>query len=777
MSVHDVKIVVLDTPKCSLDQYRNDFGELAICVPRGIDFEIVKDSQQASDLEKLTSDYSTSFDIPIDNRTRNILKNVHYRIVKGVSVFRAVLMIGDIVHLDGYMNINASIEKMTSNIVSYTVQLIGTHQTWKDTLRNNCLQNLELGSITWNYDTIQDLCENNDIYEDGAATVYPLLADFGQFFNEAYEYVGFENDVSIYDFRILVYRKAILDAMFNLAGYRVVSRFADSERFRKEADYLLRPDFYDIYSEGEDRVNARVSLSADQTALQTYTQTIYSGDTIRFDVVETDSNGNWNLLEYRYINTTSRPISDIKVKMSYEVCNTTPSNMVLLPHVYVLDDLNNEIFYIVATDVYIALLSGQCINYENTVDIGQAFRDNFVTKGYLPTGWKIEIRLYWTSGLGNTDAPIISAGGYAEFYVGGKHWYENDLIPINRVLTCNHTLYDILLDYRKTYNLRFATDEANKIVYIEPSPDRYVQYQTYTEPEKQVKGFSASPNDVRQVWDLTDQIDICQEIRKSFDVQDNYNSIRFKFKDTTDSHPDYEPYKIKDNSLWSKVVYTDNNNTDKALEIELSIFEPTLNGFVPRISFEPQLGYRAIYIPLMYDSEPEETEIGTSTPPLSGTNYEPRAFHVFGWVTQFGTDTLGVNQSRRWTFEGLTQVYVPTVAQALPPTMQIQPQFTPLQPIINNIFGDNVFNTYEKDYVTTFYSDIITETQEGIELNLSIRITSLQFKCLTTDMIARIFSEQLPLIHLNNYYTIKKVVMRFNTVAHATITLVPKITC
>jgi hypothetical protein len=40
-----------------------------------------------------------------------------------------------------------------------------------------------------------------------------------------------------------------------------------------------------------------------------------------------------------------------------------------------------------------------------------------------------------------------------------------------------------------------------------------------------------------------------------------------------------------------------------------------------------------------------------------------------------------------------------------------------------------------------------------------------------------IFSERLPLIHLNEHYAIKKIVKSFGVYKHAVITLVPKLDC
>ena len=74
----NARIIILETRCSDVDQYRNEFGELAICVPEGVDASVNKNTDELTELEKLTADYANSFEIVVDNVTKQILANVHF---------------------------------------------------------------------------------------------------------------------------------------------------------------------------------------------------------------------------------------------------------------------------------------------------------------------------------------------------------------------------------------------------------------------------------------------------------------------------------------------------------------------------------------------------------------------------------------------------------------------------------------------------------------------------------------------------------------------------
>jgi hypothetical protein len=468
------------------------------------------------------------------------------------------------------------------------------------------------------------------------------------------------------------------------------------------------------------------------------------------------------------------------MEVNVQICATF--SVVFSMSILVYNQFNNVILDSPLIDSNGAINLSGCVTYQRTFDLDQLFRDNFISLGTLDPNWSIEIRFFWIANLDipPTLFPTIKAGSTLSFsFSGGKHLYENDNIDIATALSCNATQYDYLMDFKNLYNLRFRTDEGNKIVTIEPQPSRYDAYETFTPnavvPSKSVNGFETGVQDPNEVWDITDLVDVCQEIKKNFEANSNYDSIKFKFKDTTDVHPNYLPYKIEGNELWSKLITLNNVSIPNTLEIALKKIEPTLNDFVQRISFDED---RPVFIPIMWDSEPTaDGEIEGNAIPDSGTSYENRIFHVFGWVTQRIEGKPGALLTRPWTFEGVTYIQVPTIAQCLPPGFEIMPSFTPLEVVINNIFGDNVFNFYGKDLVTTFYPEALQQIKEAVELSLEIRLNTQTFRCIDISQMVRIFSEQLPLIHLNNHYTISKIIMNFGVFKHATIVLVPKLGC
>lgn len=774
---HEGKIVLLDKTECDLDQYRNGMGELAICLPDGLEYQVVKTRDELTDLEKITSDYSSTFELNIDHRTRILLGNIQYRVVKGVSIFRAILLDGDMVILDGFLRINATVENMLPNTVSYSMQVIGTHQTWKEGMKGLCLQDLpNLGQIVWSESALLDLMQNNGTYVDGGDTVYPMFADFGKFANET-QPINNKN-VSIYDIRFVVYILPLIKEMFAGQGYCVNSVFLESAYFRKEAIYALKSDFYDLGT----RIDTLVETMPNTALI--YVANSFSltpNDAIPFQNVILNNNLYWNPALVRYVNTSTNFIDGISMSINVDVCASV--SMVFAIGLFVFNQFNNVILDFPLPDSnQLAIIGSGCVNYQTTVDLDQLFRDNFLSLGTLNPGWSLQVRMFWLAGIGlpPTDFPTIQQGSQLSFsFSGGKHFYENDNVDIATALSCNANQYDYLIDFKNLYNLRFRTDEGNKIVTIEPQPSRYDAYETFTPnavvPSKSVKGFETGVQDPNEVWDITDLVDVCQEIKKNFEANSNYDSIKFKFKDTTDVHPNYLPYKIEGNELWSKLITLNNVNIPNTLEIALKQIEPTLNDFVQRISFDEN---RPVFIPIMWDSEPTaDGEIEGNAIPDSGTSYENRIFHVFGWVIQRIEGKPGGLLTRPWTFEGVTYIQVPTIAQCLPPGFRIMPSFTPLEVVINNVFGDNVFNFYTKDLVTTFYPEALQQIKEAVELSLEIRLNTQTFRCIDISQMVRIFSERLPLIHLNNHYTISKIIMNFGVFKHATIVLVPKLGC
>lgn len=759
----DARIVILERGTCDLDYLRDEDGSLSICIPSNVAFNLQRKNEELTEVEKLTSDYSNTFNINVDANTRFMLQNVERRIIKGFSIYRAILLVNDMVLIDGFLYVSKTTEQLNNGYVKYSIQMVGTHQRWKDYFRDNCLSALDLGVYTWNNTTVFDLIDNNQFYSDGGDSIYPLLADFGRFYGTG------GTQVNLHDFRFVVYAKAILEQAFCQAGYKLQSTFMSTSFFRQEALYLLPPNFANPeQSAGLQSKEVFVGvLTADQ---QLDGSGVPFFNTIRFDDIQLDSYGNWNAVapyDYFYVNNGTTPIDNIVLKVDFVVCNesTSPEDTGLLIQ---LEDSTGSIIgsdFVVSTQT--SLAGGACYIIELEYDISQLIKDEGINAdGTLEAGYRI--RVIQNSLFGFS---VVKAGSSMRYCFTGKHFYEGDTVDVANRLGCNFTVWNLFVELKRIYNLRVRTIESKKIVIIEPSPARYTNYRTFDTAEQTLRGFEGDKNDLSQVWDITDKVDVCSVIEKDFKPTDTANSIRFKFKDSTDKYSGYFPYQVKDNPLWSNYIITDSQG-EKEVTVELDIIEPTLNDYVSRIATAPELG--GVFIPAMWDSEPNEDEV-----PPNSVNIEPRLLHVFGKVTQVARESDGTPNAQGYVYETGSIQELPLVAQVLPPDLEfiadgavsIVSGFE-----INNVYLDNVYQT-SKNLVNTFYPDSIRDLQEAVDIRLKVNISVLDFYCNAINSVVRIFSENVPLMAINDYYRIKSIMVEFGNSELATIVLVPQLVC
>ena len=124
------KIVLLDS-LCELDSLRDDSGALSIIVSDSITLN--KKTEELSDLDKIVSDYSNTFELVLTSREVTILKGIQYdKVSSSKQRFRAYLLNDEIVQIDGFLYIDSIEERIFDGIIKVKAQIIGTHQSWND---------------------------------------------------------------------------------------------------------------------------------------------------------------------------------------------------------------------------------------------------------------------------------------------------------------------------------------------------------------------------------------------------------------------------------------------------------------------------------------------------------------------------------------------------------------------------------------------------------------------------------------------------------------------
>lgn len=761
------KIVLLDS-LCELDDFRDSDGALSITVPNDTSVTINKKTEELSDLDKLVSDYSNTFELLLSTREITILSNIQYdKVSSNRLVYRAYFLSNGIVQIDGFLFIDGLDERIYDGIVKVKCQLIGTHQQWKDYFRTNKLDNLELGSVTWNNADIVNLWQNNGAgYVDGSDTIYPLLANFGKRLGT--------NGACSFEVRFAVYAKALIDAAFCQAGYKIRSQIINSIDFRRQALYLLETNF---------GLNENISKGT-FVEVESSANSAVGGSPVPLDTIIQDDTGKFDTINYWYVNNTGKRIYDLFIDLDMTQENTSAlvgassaitirvedgggSPIFPFPSFYfppAFDRTASPANPPLQPSPGPSLAASEIFQASATIDLGQILRDSLVNTGFIEPGWRVRIVHI------NAINPFVrvNAGAFARFYTKNPNWFEvGDVIPIGQVLNKTFSIYDLMQDLKKAFNLRFRTIESQKIVEIEPEPATYKTYDNFQFPGVVVEGFSGNPNNPDDVDDITDFIDVCQFISKTFPDQKRPVYYDFKFKDSTDNYNRYKDFGDANLQLWQNDTSENIPNVEKRT-IDLKIIEPTLNDYDKEISNAPFIA--GTYIPYMWENAQAE---GSTDLPEMGSNIAPRLLFVYGWLTQVsGTDAIG------FEYEGVTYQFVPNVGQLFEAEVVFSGGGGIARPPQNNVFRDNLSEDEQtKNHVNTYYEATINNELRLVEVKLKAKFTDLFFKCLNVRKIFRIFSEKNSLMKYNGYYTLVSVSKNVTSGELSSLVLKPKIPC
>lgn len=747
-------ILLYDTA-CDLDDYRNDKGELAIPIEDRKAVALVKKIESATDLDKIIADFSVSFSLTLSNHEVELLGRVHHNnFASNRNIYRACLEVDGIILIDGQMQIDKTSERIFDGRVSYNVQLIGTNQTWKDELKQLKLSDLDLGELTWDYTNILTSWASGENHLDGGKSTYPLVADFGTPFGYADGNIvvpAGDPKVNIKDIRFLVYKRAILKKAFEKAGYCVQSSFLDSNYFRRQADYALKTDF---------GLDERIQSG-------NYFQGDFSGTSpnlfLNFANINSNLGGRYvqNGTEYFYRNNTDQQLgrteaNDLIANVTLELTSTTGNATEILIVMF------DSSFSPVAVETVAILPAPIGISTQSfTVDVSQEFRDALYQAGVLP----VDASFAFARALGTGIGTIVTDGSLEIDCRGPNYIPQDSIFNAADLLREDFTLYDYLLDNKLLYNLKFATDNFNKVVHIEPDQRRYFGYETYNRDatlnvEAQNIGFTLDSDMTQNVIDITEMVDVRQDFSKAFPVNKARVYNWYRFKPTTDANERYET-DSRGNGIWA------NRTSDGLIDateskVELKLYEPTLNSGL-------LLGQDTPFsVPQMQDSE-LDTDTNRIYPAIE---LGLRTLCIYPYAPA----TIGA-----WQFGSGTVSNFPSTGQLFDATYNLQSISGPTEfrPTANNIFADTLSpnNPAPKDLVNTFYVDEEQRNQEAVTISLKLRLSNLDFYQFDERKLVKIYATQGALMKFNGLYRWTQINHNISDAEESTITLIPITPC
>jgi hypothetical protein len=656
-------------------------GYASIPIPTTSNVSINKMIASLSVLEKLVSDFTFSFKIDNTPSTAMILNNVEYSKADDQNRYRAFVIDEGIKVIDGYLCINGDISNLKSGKKEINVQLIGTHQFWKEDLEQCKLCELDFGEFVWSNDNIKDLWETQEAWplNGNGYDFYPLVANYGSWIHRPTPTNNQAIGVLARELRYLIYHRAIWEKAFCKAGYKIKSKFLNSEWYRRRASYIFRQD-----QKVDESCNIRVRGS--NQAIE--------GDYKVF-IFQIDSGGSYyNNGGYYSPNTGEfTGVSGI-----YEFCARFNINRSDNAEVDIrIVKICNGITQILGTDT----LEVQTIDDNQTQEVYQ-------NGGYLcidPISItsdcviRVEIKVKYADGNDPNISGSFTAEGSPVPFLNGE------TIKISDWIDCECSVSNWLEEESTKYALRFETDEATKTVCVEPLCGYFDNEGNYCE------GFV---QEGERAYDITDKIDISKAITKKRTNKNEKSGYCYYYAESDDGKV-LKLEKRYGQELFSKNITTIDNGKEKTT-IRLDKYQPTVNDFDDNISNIGTDGDP--YIPFIWAGDFGEN----GTPPPIGYDTGFRDFFIYPYGTQ---NTNGVDS--QWTFDGMHVSDIPNVAQCWNQEISITPFSggAAITPTENAIFGD----TFEKGNIVTIsdrhLEKCLTEQDKAQKLELFVCLNSL----------------------------------------------------
>lgn len=478
-----------------------------------------------------------------------------------------------------------------------------------------------------------------------------------------YGFWGNANAMTLTDLRLWFFELDLLQLAFGTIGYRIVSRFMNSDYYRKDLCYILRENYFD--QDGE--LGAKDGFLANWVA-----DTPYSFATNGVQVLDApndsispayDANGNYNGLIGEY----TAP-ADMTVQLACSLSVESTSS---------LDDIIVKILYSVSPLPKQSMSSEIAIPTGGTASISAQTQDINILAGQVVTFFI----MYTDAPFGATINYTIKANSFIQLVVKYKNISDGDTLKLANIIDPELTALDVLKGAAHRYNWRFETDADRKTVTIEPAWN-YNQVDDAQLPPlyyKNINGFYGAEIDAVTIDKC---IDWCGDHTVEGKKQGKKRRLRLTYKD---ADPYYQS--IKDDlvtngrRLFDAEVYLGDQYEEGVTIDENPFYAATANAWDSSISTETPdssivPGY-ALWIPHIWTSVGEAG--GTQTrPDALATRITPRVVKCWGlrtglflfkniagyayYLTYPGAGIIDANGYRQTTPDGKNYIYADTLS-------------------------------------------------------------------------------------------------------------------
>ncbi len=723
--------LIITAPNYNLPaSYRDEDGFFSIPIPESVAASLNYDTAALSELGAIVSSFSNTFELIADQQTQNMLKRAHFR--KNRQGLSAKLQGGLIMsgyYFPGLIVIERSTQNLMSGNVKYGIQFLGTHQTWKEAARKMSICQLDFGSI-FNSAANVEASWDNDTYVPGGQPFYMPLVSKGPWLNPSYRIV------EDFDFICVYLAHLLLDGFCKL-GYTIESEFVNTLEFRKKAAYLLSDAYFN-----RDNINKFGEFRASLTDL--ITPALIPGYCSNdYEILEQPSN-HYNYYNILYNDDFTLPSnSDVNnlylpatgeysgysgnVSFSASVAfSITPQDLTcvnlypfVLENTPIIAKLEIKVTTAAGNNVFIAESAPIDISHSTITtisvqsgDVNLLSTDKVYVKlliDRIPTfigSWQVEI-----------------SGGYFSSDPKNNIIQRDQLLTISELLNCEITLFSVLEDLTKLYNLQYYTNEPEKKVYIEPE---------YRWQDWAGLPHRGSRREIGEAYDISKMLNTSKDIGKDFTAESEKRYMQFLFSDGTDYHcVRYKEEQQRELHSSEKIDVGDTGNDVE--EVRLSIFKPTQTIY-------DEAGYQdpyAIQVPAIWNAEPD-TESGSPYPKERAYSLGGRVLHIHGMsVQQNKNGNLPV-----WYFEDTTP------RNAYPKAYMVNKDNPSNSSIV---FGSTITN---KTQVSTFYKNL-SAIKQALIMSAELTLRPNQVACFDTRYPVLFDSAKYP-PEIAGYYFIKR---------------------
>lgn len=490
-----------------------------------------------------------------------------------------------------------------------------------------------------------------------------------------YGFWGNANAMTLTDLRLWFFELDLLQLAFGTIGYRIVSRFMNSDYYRKDLCYILRENYFD--QDGE--LGAKDGFLANWLA-DFPTNVVTTTNIIR-PLIDPPNDS----ISHAY-----------DVNSNYDVSNgkyTAPADMtVVFSGSIVIENTNAFDFRITFFLGVEYVGGGSSSSYPVTggidINAGQTVSVNFTSANInLSAGDKIQVI---TNGLsdvsGSVGTPLgvfytIKANSFVKLVVKYKNIADGDTLKLANIIDPELTALDVLKGAAHRYNWRFETDADRKTVTIEPAWTYHQVDDAQLPPlyYKNINGFYGAEIDAVNIDKC---IDWCGDHTVEGKKQGKKRRLRLTYKD---ADPYYQS--IKDDlvtngrRLFDAEIYLGDQYEEGVTIDENPFYAATANAWDSSISTQTPdssivPGY-ALWIPHIWTSVGDAG--GTQTrPDALATRITPRVVKCWGlrtglllfknvagyayYLTYPGAGIIDANGYSQLTPDGKSYIYADTLS-------------------------------------------------------------------------------------------------------------------